>query len=295
MPKLFGLPEPRIPDIGSDINIPFSTAPLRRSSVGTGGVFPTRPLQITRNGNSFPSSPLSSTPGRSTPDLVSSSPFPNYTNMGKYQILGKNLQRMHSRTSMVDVAPEGSRYVTYGNQDYFTTTKSPFTDGTYLLYKADGTYGDMLVGKPRPDGKWSAQPPDADRWKYVILNGKEYKTRPIDEFGDHHHLLYPLSPIRDPASNSYGFYPTDAAEAKLLPSGEWEIINPNQNTPSSSRSGTPAPPSSTSSTTSTRSPTPLTSSSREHSQSPDRSTSGSPASGGKASPWQKVKNWFGFA
>jgi hypothetical protein len=312
MPKFFGFPEPHLPNPGSEIKIPFPTGPMRRGSVGSGGVFPTQPVKVTRNGKGFPSSPSSSSlPEHTNPDAISSSPLPNYTNMEKYDILGNNAQRMHRRKSMIDKAPLGSRYVTIGDQRYFTTTKSPFTDGTYLLYKPNGTYGDRLVGKPWPDGNgWSANPPDPDHWKFLILNGKEYKTRPVDEFGHHLHHLYPLTSERDPVTNTYSFSPNDAAEAELLPNGEWRIIKASQNTPSSSRSGTPAPPLSAPSTRSgtpappnsapsTRSPTPLTFPTRDHSSSnspsPPPSSSGTPAPGENPSAWQKVRNWFGFS
>jgi hypothetical protein len=311
MSKFFRLPEPSLPNIGNEIKTLFPTGPMRRGSVGTNSVFPTQPVKITRNGKDFPSSTSStSLPDHSNPDAVSSSPLPNYTNMDKYNVLGNNAQRMRRRSSLADKAPEGSRYVTYDNQQYFTTTKSPFTDGTYLLYKPNGI-GDMLVGKPWPKGdKWSAHPPDLQRWKFVTLNGKTYKTLPIDELGNHHHLLYPLTSDRDPLSSSYSFSPNEAAEAVLLPSGDWKIINANQNTPSSSRSGTPAPSLSTPSTRSgtpappnsappTRSPTPLTYATREHSSSnspsPPPSSPGTPAPGEKPSPWQKIRNYLGLA
>jgi hypothetical protein len=307
MSKFFRLPEPSLPNIGNEIKTLFPTGPMRRGSVGTNSVFPTQPVKVTRNGKEFPSSSSSSSlPEDTNPDSVSSSPLPRYTNMEKYNILGNNAQRMRRRSSLVDKAPEGSRYITYGDQQYFTTAKSPFTDGTYLLYKPNGI-GDMLVGKPWPKGdKWSAQPVDPERWKYVILNGKEYKTKPIDVLGNQHFLLYPLTSDRDPLSNSYSFQPTEAAEAVLLPSGDWKIINANQNTPSSSRSGTPALSSSRSGTPAlptsappTRSPTPLTFATRKHSSSnspsPPPSSPGTSAPGETPSGWQVIRNWLGLS
>lgn len=228
------------------------------SSHALSGAFPTHPAQVTNSSGAFQSSTTYghgsvaqrySILGRNLQRMRSSSSSDSGASsdgspsMTRSSSAAGSTSEASGRGSVGNLSVAGassstsSRFqtqrVTYNGQDYVTTTKPTFPDGSYWLFKVGGTQGNALRGKHLADGSWVATPASKDGLQTIKLDGKEYITTSLPALDDGNYLLYPTSPNGFILAN-------DAMEAQRLPDGQWHIVVHNQNTPASS-SGSSSP------------------------------------------------------